>query len=77
MDVVGMLGEISGFWLVVPLLFGLLFYRRNSGGNDEEVELRDFKICGQRKLAERTGPRSRRATPDGILSRGQDRAVAF
>lgn len=26
-DVAGTMGQISGFWLVVPFLFGLLFYR--------------------------------------------------
>ena len=50
-DVVGTIGEISGFWLVVPLMFGLLFYRRDSGDNDELVEMREFNICGRRKLA--------------------------
>lgn len=51
-DIVGTLGEISGFWLVVPLLFGMLFYRRNSTDNDGEVEMREFNIFRRRKLAE-------------------------
>ena len=51
MDIVGTLGEISGFWLVVPLMFGLLFYRRSSGDNDEDVEMREFNICGRGQLA--------------------------
>lgn len=32
LDIAGALGEISGFWLVVPLLFGFLFYRPESQG---------------------------------------------
>lgn len=52
MDVVGTMGEISGFWLVVPLMFGLLFYRRDSGENDEEVEMRGFTMCRRHKLDE-------------------------
>lgn len=52
MDIVGTLGEISGFWLVVPLMFGLLFYRRDSGDNDENVEMREFNICRRSQLAE-------------------------
>ena len=50
-DIVGMLGEISGFWLVVPMMFGLLFYRRGSGDNDEDVNMREFNICGRGQLA--------------------------
>lgn len=46
LDVVGTLGEISGFWLVVPLMFGLLFYRR-SDDSEEKAELRSFKVCGK------------------------------
>lgn len=41
MDIVGTLGEISGFWLVVPLLFGLLFYRR-PGEREAKAEMRSF-----------------------------------
>lgn len=48
-DIVGTLGEISGFWLVVPLMFGLLFYRRESS-DEENVEMRSFSTCGRRRL---------------------------
>lgn len=50
LDVVGTLGEISGFWLVVPLLFGLLFYRPESRGDDQS-EMRSFSVCKRRRTA--------------------------
>ena len=34
------------------MLFGMLFYRRNSTDNDGEVEMREFNIFRRRKLAE-------------------------
>lgn len=40
-DVVGAIGEISGFWLVVPLLFALLFYRNEP--TEQVAEMRKFK----------------------------------
>lgn len=50
-DIVGALGEISGFWLVVPLMFALLFYRNRPP--DEEHELRSFENvrCGRRRTS--------------------------
>lgn len=55
MDIVGTLGEISGFWLVVPLLFGLLFYRRTDD-SEKNAEMRSFTSCGRK--AEVQAPRS-------------------
>lgn len=50
LDVAGMLGEISGFWLVVPLMFGLIFHRRQVS-DDQRAEMRQFKklrcLCGR------------------------------
>lgn len=47
LDIVGTMGEITGFWLVVPLLFGMLFYR--PGSNDDDVaEMRKFNLCKKR-----------------------------
>lgn len=45
LDIFGTLGEISGFWLVVPLLFSLLFYRRPEE-REKEAEMRSFTACG-------------------------------
>lgn len=39
-DILGALGEISGFWLIVPLLFGLLFYRLPASG--ESLKMRSL-----------------------------------
>eukprot|EP00752_Nemacystus_decipiens_P012551 g11115.t1 len=47
-DIVGTLGEISGFWLVVPLLFGLIFYRRDE--SEGTAEMRSFTTCGRSRL---------------------------
>lgn len=57
LDVVGTLGEISGFWLVVPLLFGLLFYRRQEEG-EEQTEMRSFSIWGRDRSEVMQQPRS-------------------
>ncbi|CAM9944545.1 unnamed protein product [Ectocarpus sp. 12 AP-2014] len=58
MDTIGTIGEISGFWLVVPLLFGLLFYRRQEG-NEKHADMRSFTRWGRnRSRAEVQEPRS-------------------
>lgn len=52
-DIAGILGEISGFWLVVLLMFSLLFYRHQVA--DPQVEMRQFKKW--RCLCKRTAGR--------------------
>lgn len=47
MDIVGTLGEISGFWIVVPLMFGLWFYRPETD-NEHVVDMRSFTVCKTR-----------------------------
>lgn len=50
LDIVGMMGEISGFWLVVPLLFGVMFYRPQNP-DDDPAEMRSFSVCESRSKA--------------------------
>lgn len=47
-DLVGTLGEISGFWLVVPLLFGVLFYRPQASEDLSEMRSFDRWRCRKR-----------------------------
>ncbi|CAM9358716.1 unnamed protein product [Sphacelaria rigidula] len=57
LDIVGTLGEISGFWLVVPLMFGLLFYRPG-GPVDRNGEMRKIQLFKpRRKTCMRGTPR--------------------
>lgn len=69
LDIVGTLGEISGFWLVVPLLFGLLFYRPESGGDDQS-EMRSFSVCTRRRTATVAPPAATRSA-----DRGRERVI--
>lgn len=48
LDIVGTLGEISGFWLVVPLMFGVLFYRPGDQ-NDRNGEMRRIQLFKSNK----------------------------
>ncbi|CAM9639577.1 unnamed protein product [Sphacelaria rigidula] len=59
LDIVGTLGEISGFWLVVPLMFGLLFYRPGGHVNRNGTLRRIQLFKPGRKPSMRNTPRQR------------------
>ncbi|CAM9883219.1 unnamed protein product [Choristocarpus tenellus] len=64
-DILGILGEIGGFWAGVPLLFGICFYR--SEQPDVDVKRRTLFGCGCQKTNKTA---SGNGDPSGVTSFG-------